>query len=115
MAVVALTGTGQAAAGAGTPVVISEFRFRGPSGGNDEFVEIYNNTDASIDISGWKINGSNNAGTNSTRATVPAGTTLPARRHYLFTNSCGRRLFGNGRRETRPTAPASPTTAVSRC
>jgi DNA/RNA endonuclease YhcR with UshA esterase domain len=58
LAVVALTGTGQAAAGAGTAVVISEFRFRGPSGGNDEFVEIYNNTDAAIDISGWRLNGS---------------------------------------------------------
>jgi hypothetical protein len=86
-AVAAVTGTGQASAGAATPVVISEFRFRGPSGGNDEFIEIYNNTDASIDISGWKINGSNNAGTTSTRATVPTSTTLPARRHYLFTNS----------------------------
>ena len=86
-AVVALTGTGQAAAGAGTAVVISEFRFRGPSGGNDEFIEIYNNTDAPIDIGGWRINGSNNAGTTSTRVTVTAGTVLPARRHYLFTNS----------------------------
>jgi hypothetical protein len=25
-----------------TPLIISEFRFRGPNGGNDEFVEIYN-------------------------------------------------------------------------
>ena len=69
--------------------MISEFRFRGPNGGNDEFVEIYNNTDAPIDISGWKMNGSNNAATTSTRATVPAGTILPARRHYLFINSGG--------------------------
>src|ERR1044072_294918 len=28
-----------------SPLVISEFRFRGPNGANDEFVEIYNNTD----------------------------------------------------------------------
>jgi len=34
--IVALTGTGAVA----TPIVISELRFRGPSGGNDEFVEI---------------------------------------------------------------------------
>ena len=29
-------------------MVISEFRVRGPNGGNDEFVELYNNTDAAI-------------------------------------------------------------------
>src|SRR3989449_1048039 len=39
---VALSGTGQTAGGGGG-VVISEIRFRGPLGGNDEFVEIYNN------------------------------------------------------------------------
>jgi len=25
-------------------VVISEFRFRGPNGGSDEFIELYNNS-----------------------------------------------------------------------
>ncbi|MEW6730990.1 MAG: Calx-beta domain-containing protein [Acidobacteriota bacterium] len=82
---VTLTGMGQA--GGGTPVVISEFRVRGPNGGNDEFVEIYNNTDSPIDISGWKMKGSNNAGTTSTRATVNANTMLPARGHFLFVNT----------------------------
>jgi beta-lactamase superfamily II metal-dependent hydrolase len=88
-AVVGLTGLATAPGGGGgaTGVVISEFRTRGPSGGNDEFVEIYNNSDAPIDISGWKMKGSNSSATTSTRATVPPGTTLPARRHYLFTNS----------------------------
>ncbi|MGH9140503.1 MAG: choice-of-anchor D domain-containing protein, partial [Vicinamibacterales bacterium] len=80
-ATVALSGNGA------SPVVISELRFRGPAGGNDEFVEIYNNTDAAIDVSGYTLHGSNNAGTNSTRATVPLNTTLPTRAHYLFINS----------------------------
>ena len=80
---VGLTGTGSIA----TPILISELRFRGPAGGNDEFVEIYNNTDAPIDISGYTLHGSNNAGTNSTRATVPLNTILPARAHYLFVNT----------------------------
>jgi hypothetical protein len=80
---VGLSGAGAVA----TPIVISEFRFRGPSGGNDEFVEIYNNTDAAIDISGYKLHGSNNAGTNSVRATVPPNTILPGRTHYLFVNT----------------------------
>ena len=88
IAAVALTGTGQSlGGGTGTGIVISEFRTHGPSGGNDEFVEIYNNSDLAIDVSGWKMKGSNNAGTNSTRAMVPASTVLPARRHYLFTNT----------------------------
>jgi len=80
---VGLTGTGSIA----TPILISELRFRGPSGGNDEFVEIYNNTDAPIDISGYTLHGSNNAGTNSTRATVALNTVLAARSHYLFVNT----------------------------
>ncbi|HKF43583.1 MAG TPA: lamin tail domain-containing protein [Thermoanaerobaculia bacterium] len=68
-------------------VVISEFRVRGPNGGSDEFVELYNLSGASVDISGWKMKGSNNAGTTSTRATVPASTSLGPGCHFLFTNS----------------------------
>lgn len=69
-----------------TSVVISEFRTRGPNGGNDEFVELYNKSDAAIDISGWKIKGSNNTGSVSTRVTVSANTSLPAHKHFLVTN-----------------------------
>jgi hypothetical protein len=36
-------------------VVISEFTTRGPGGSTDEFVELYNPTDAPVDISGWTI------------------------------------------------------------
>lgn len=79
----ALTGLGTVA----TPIVISEFRFRGPAGGNDEFIEIANNTNDAIDIAGYTIHGSNNAGTNGTRATVAANTILPPRARYLFVNS----------------------------
>lgn len=50
---------------AGASVVISEFRTRGPLGGN-EFVELFNASAAPVDISGWKISGSNNAGTTVT-------------------------------------------------
>ncbi len=94
---VATTTTGQSASvllsgnslssGLTTPLVISEFRTRGPSGGNDEFVEIYNTTDAPILIGGYLLRGSNSAGTVTTRATIPAGTMIPGRGHYLFTNS----------------------------
>ena len=85
-ALVGLTGTGQVDAGAGTAIVISEFRTRGADGGNDEFIELYNNTDAPIAIGGYKLRGSNAAGTIGDRATVLAGTILPARGHFLFVN-----------------------------
>src|SRR4029079_19187349 len=70
-----------------TTVVISEFRVRGPSGGNDEFVELHNLSSSPVNIGGWKIKGSNNAGTNSTRATVPAGVVLSPGCFFLATNS----------------------------
>lgn len=70
-----------------TPVVISEFRTRGPSGANDEFVELYNVTGSPIDIGGWKINRSNGTGTINTQITITAGTMIPAFGHFLATNS----------------------------
>jgi hypothetical protein len=72
----------QAAAG---DVVISEFRTNGPSGGNDEFIEIFNPTEASVDISGWKIMGSTAAGIKLVLATIPS-TLLSPGQHYLVGN-----------------------------
>src|SRR5437660_6752809 len=70
-----------------TTVVISEFRVRGPNGGSDEFIELYNVTNGPINIGGWKINGSSSAGVTSTRLTVTSGTTIAAHGHFLATNS----------------------------
>jgi hypothetical protein len=79
-------------------ICITEFRTRGPGtlvtpptagSADDEFVEIYNNTDSDINIGGYKLRATNNTGTGNTtpRSTVPANTMLPARTHYLFTSS----------------------------
>jgi hypothetical protein len=69
-------------------VVISEFRFRGPVGGNDEFVELTNTSAVAVDISGWKLQGcSSSTGAASDRATVAAGVSIPAGGHFLFTNA----------------------------
>lgn len=68
-------------------VVISEFRVRGPNGGNDEFVELYNKSAAAVNIGGWLIKGSNNAGTVSTRVTIAAGKILNPGCHYLVVNT----------------------------
>jgi hypothetical protein len=68
-------------------VVISEFRTRGPAGGNDEFIELYNLSPSTVDISGWEIKGSNSSGTVSTRAIINNGTFLNPGCHFLLTNS----------------------------
>jgi len=93
------------------PLIISEFRLRGPNGPNDEFIEIYNNSDLahtvnSIDgsSSGYALVGSSNAVINdnlpATRFVIPNGTIIPARGHFLATNSNGYSLTnypgGNG-------------------
>jgi uncharacterized protein len=72
---------------ASTTVVISEFRVRGPNGGSDEFIELYNMSTAPVNIGSWKVNGSNNAAGTSTRATIPINTVLNPGCHYLLTNS----------------------------
>src|SRR5918993_2224407 len=68
-----------------TNVVISEFRVRGPNGGNDEFVELYNLSGAPVSIGGWNIRGSNNAAGVSIRATITAGTVIQPGCRYLLT------------------------------
>ncbi len=75
-------------------VVISEFRLHGPAGAADQFVELYNNTDAPItvgtldDSAGWSIVMRDPVTGNATSAAViPNGTVLPARGHYLLTGS----------------------------
>lgn len=69
-------------------VVVSELRFRGPNGANDEFVELKNTSTNPVDISGYRLQGCAAAGGAATdRVTVSANTTLQPGRHYLFANS----------------------------
>jgi hypothetical protein len=70
-------------------VVISNFRFDGPNGGNDEFIELHNQTGTQANISGWKIWGSNNSGGTGTtpRYTFPSNTFLQPGQYYLITNN----------------------------
>jgi hypothetical protein len=70
-----------------THVVISEFRFRGPTGGSDEFIELYNPTGNTVDISGWKVQKSNATGTQTTIKSIPSGTLLYSGQHYLIAPS----------------------------
>jgi hypothetical protein len=72
-------------------LIISEFRTRGTAGANDDFVELYNNTNASMNIAGYGVfkMGSGCAGTPVLLATIPndANANVPAHGHYLLTGS----------------------------
>jgi len=84
-------------------IVISEFRTRGPNGGNDEFIEIFNPTGDSIDISGWKIKRSIACGTSEYELlTINAGTILLAGQHFLAGATW------SGTPTATPTSPANP-------
>ena len=79
-----------------SPLVISEFRFRGPNGANDEFIEIYNNTDTDHTVvspdgsSGYAVAASDGVA----RFIIPNGTIIPARGHFLGVNSVAYGLSG---------------------
>ncbi|MCA1565094.1 MAG: carboxypeptidase regulatory-like domain-containing protein [Acidobacteria bacterium] len=82
-------------------ILISEFRLRGPfpaggeSGARDEFVEVYNNTDASFVVntpdasSGWVVVSSISTPSASLRGIIPRGTIIPPRGHFLVGNGSG--------------------------
>jgi uncharacterized repeat protein (TIGR01451 family) len=72
-------------------ILISEFRLRGPAGANDEYIEIYNNSatphsvQATDDSGGYAVAASDGV----IRCTIPNGTLLPARGHFLCVNEAG--------------------------
>ncbi|MFL6230224.1 MAG: lamin tail domain-containing protein [Pyrinomonadaceae bacterium] len=76
-----------------SPILISEFRLHGTAGGNDEFVELYNNADLPITVAdtaggtGYAVVGTNTTGAIATRFVIPNGTIIPARGHYLGVNN----------------------------
>ena len=95
-------------------LVISEFRVRGPNGLNDEFIEIANvsgadHTVAALSGTGYGIAASDGI----TRCSIPNGTVIPNKGHYLCVNSVGYSLAsypaGNG---TTATGDATYTTDI---
>jgi Bacterial Ig-like domain (group 3) len=79
-------------------LLISEFRLRGPNpnGAQNEFIEIYNNTNSPITVAatdasaGYGVAASDGV----LRCTIPNGTVIPARGHFLCANSVGYSLGG---------------------
>ena len=102
---------GPAAPHAGS-LIISEFRLRGPSGANDEFIEIYNDSGADHTVAALSGTGYGVAASDGIlRCTIPNGTVIPNRGHFLCTNSVAYSLgsypSGNG-----TTATGNATFAV---
>ena len=57
----------------GTSVVINELMYNPPNGRDDlQFIELHNIAETSVDLSGWRF-------TKGVQATLPEGTTLPAK------------------------------------
>jgi hypothetical protein len=72
-------------------LIISEFRLVGPNGATDEFIEIYNTSDTSHTVAasdssaGYAVAASDGV----VRFTIPNGTVIPGRGHFLGVNSDG--------------------------
>lgn len=95
-------------------LIISEFRVRGPNGANDEFIEIYNASGADHTVDALSGSGYGVAASNGvTRCSIPNGTVIPNKGHYLCVNSVGYSLAsypaGNG---TTATGDATYTTDI---
>lgn len=85
---------------AAAQLIISEFRVRGPSGANDEFVEIYNNSGADHTVAGGGTGYAIAASNGVARCVILNGTVIPNRGHWLCVNSVAYSLAsypaGNG-------------------
>lgn len=96
-------------------IVISELRLRGPAGSADEFVELHNRTDQEMVVqatdtsAGWTVV-ADNGQSGVILFTVPNGTRIPARGHYLGANAQGYSLAGypSGNPDGRVILPAGP-------
>jgi hypothetical protein len=88
------TGTIKAANTPGT-LLVSELRTRGPGGIGDDFVELYNNTNSPLTVAASDVSagyGVYKMGADCNAipvliGTVPNGTVIPARGHYLLVGS----------------------------
>ena len=94
-AVGTITPHGTAAASATGNLLVTELRSSGPGGAGDDFIELYNNSDAALTIGAsdassgygvYKMGADCNAAP-SLVGIIANGTIIPARGHYLLTGS----------------------------
>jgi predicted extracellular nuclease len=109
-----------------SPLVISEFRFRGPTfspqqgidGSLDEYIELYNTSNAPLTINandgsaGWALAYTNGTGaTTSIAAVIPNNTIIPAHSHYLLANEEGGSTVAPSKLGVRRISPSGVTPA----
>jgi hypothetical protein len=66
------------------PVKINEVRFATGGNATDQFIELYNASSGTVDISGWKLANTQTFFATLPLATIPAGTTLAPKSFYLL-------------------------------
>ncbi|MGH9881106.1 MAG: hypothetical protein ACRD6N_06685, partial [Pyrinomonadaceae bacterium] len=111
---IVMTPTAEAQTATAGQIIITEFRLRGPSGESDEFIELYNASGASHTVTAASGTGYGVAASDgTTRCSIPNGTVIPNRGHYLCVNSVAYSLAlypaGNG---TTATGNATFTTEI---
>ncbi|MFL6258032.1 MAG: kelch repeat-containing protein [Pyrinomonadaceae bacterium] len=100
-------------------LIISEFRLYGPTGSNDEYVELYNNTDSPLTAispdgsSGLSVATALNQATSTTLFVIPNGTVIPARGHFLGVNSAGYSLAAYAAGNVTYTADTPPNVGLA--
>lgn len=67
-------------------IVINEIQTKGITA-NQDFIELYNPTAASIDMSGWKIRKRISTGTESSLVVIPASISISSHRYLLWANT----------------------------
>jgi len=70
-----------------TDIVISEVRFRGSAGAGDEFIELFNPTQSTVNLNGWSINRSNDTGATNPHYSFTADVFLQPGQYYLIANN----------------------------
>lgn len=74
--------------GIATHLVISEVQINGANA-NEDFVELYNPTSLSVDLSGWKIRKRASNGTETSLVLISTGKSIPAHGFFLWANNQG--------------------------
>jgi len=69
-------------------IVISEVQIYG-SNANQDFVELYNPTSYTVDLSGWRLRKRNSSGNEDSLAVIPDGKSIPAHGFFLWANNQG--------------------------
>jgi hypothetical protein len=66
------------------PVTLNEVRFASGGNATDQFIELYNAGASPMDVSAWRVINTRTWSAPVTLATIPAGTTIAPRSHYLL-------------------------------